>query len=186
MRHLSLNTVLLYLKAVTLSLTALIQIINLQDKIFMTSIYISTNKKLLNIKRIHDLLKDCEWCKNIPIEYVERCIKHSLCFGVYNKDMKDIIGFGRVISDYTTYAYIGDIVIDPLYRRQGLATQLTHYILNYPKLKGIRRWTLVAMDESKAIYEKSGFNLVNPTNNMDIKIKDMYSQPDFINLYKKK
>ncbi len=59
--------------------------------------YISTNKSLLDVSMIHYFLKDSYWAKNISREVVEKSIKNSLCFGVYEE--KKQIGFARVISD---------------------------------------------------------------------------------------
>ena len=73
--------------------------------------YVSSDISNLDIQRIWNWLKDCFWSKNIPVEYIDRFIQHSLCFGVYKKNENQQVGFGRVITDYTTYAYICDIVI---------------------------------------------------------------------------
>ncbi|MCU1300653.1 MAG: GCN5-related N-acetyltransferase [Candidatus Sulfotelmatobacter sp.] len=59
---------------------------------------ISTDRARLNLDVIHDFLANCYWCKGIPREIVARSIEHSLCFGVYDKDVQ--VGFARVISDF--------------------------------------------------------------------------------------
>ncbi|MEL6720546.1 MAG: hypothetical protein AAFP82_17710 [Bacteroidota bacterium] len=67
---------------------------------------ISTERQLLDIEMIHDFLSTkAYWSLNIPKETVIRSIEHSLCFGVY-KDSEQV-GFARVISDYSTIAYLG-------------------------------------------------------------------------------
>ena len=147
--------------------------------------YISTEKLLLNKEKIWRLLSDCFWSKNIPIEYVSRFIKFSLCFGVYQKSDNDLIGFGRVISDYTTYAYICDIVIDVLHRKKGIGSQLIKEMMSHPDLQGLKTWSLRTSEEARKIYLKNGFQIANhPETQLEINVLDIYTHPDFFNVHK--
>lgn len=151
----------------------------------MNPYYISTNTDLLKKDKIFLLLNDCFWSKNIPIEYVTRFIKYSLCFGIYTKKTHELVGFGRVISDYTTYAYICDVVIDPLHRKNGLATRLIHEMMSHSDLQGLKTWSLIATEESKNIYFGSGFKKIgNPELHFEINKLDIYSNENFFNLHK--
>lgn len=153
----------------------------------MIDYYISTDKTLLDKKKICNLLKDCFWSKNIPIEYVDRFIKHSLCFGVYQKDTTKLVGFGRVISDYTTYAYVCDIIIDPLHRKKGLGNQLVKEIMSHPDLQGLKTWALRSTDEARKIYLKNGFTIAgHPESQLEINDLEIYSHSNFQNLHKSK
>lgn len=150
----------------------------------MTNYYISTDKALLDRQAIRALLKDCFWSKNIPIEYVSRFIKYSLCFGVYQKESNELVGFGRVISDYTTYAYICDIVIDPAHRKKGLGSQLVKEIMSHSDLQGLKTWTLRSTDAARKIYLQNGFEAVShPETQLEINNLEIYSHLDFENLY---
>ena len=80
--------------------------------------YISTDKSKLDIFMIHDFIKNSYWAENIPLAIVEKSIKNSLCFGVYEDNKQ--VGFARVISDYATTAYLKDVFILEPYRGQGL------------------------------------------------------------------
>ena len=153
----------------------------------MIDCYFSTTKSLFleNKEKIWLLLKDCFWSKNIPIEYVERFIKYSLCFGIYEKNLSELVGFGRVISDYTTYAYICDIVIDPKYRARGLGKTLIEKILSHPELQGLKTWSLKTTEEARKIYERKGFQIVDsPETQMEINDLEIYSRLTFTNLHK--
>jgi GNAT superfamily N-acetyltransferase len=57
---------------------------------------------------------------------VKKSIEHSLNFGVYKEGKQ--VGFSRVITDYATYAYIGDVFILEDYRGQGLSKWLMQVI----------------------------------------------------------
>lgn len=122
--------------------------------------FISTDKFLLDVSMIHTFLKNSYWAKNISRETVEKSIKNSVCFGVYEE--KKQIGFARVISDYATSALLKDVFILESYRGQGLGKYLVKYILEYPELRDIPRWLLGTQD-AHGLYRRYGFeNLTDP------------------------
>ena len=116
---------------------------------------ISTERQLLDIEMIHDFLSTkAYWCLEIPKETVIKSIEHSLCFGVY-KDSEQV-GFARVISDYSTIAYLGDLFILESHRGKGLSKLLMEAIMNHVKLQGLRRWILLTGD-AHSLYKKFGW-----------------------------
>lgn len=154
------------------------------QKIMIDNYYISTDKHLIDIHDLWLLLKDCFWTKNIPIEYVERFTKHSLCFGIYSKNKNILIGFGRVISDYTTFAYICDVVIEKKYRNMGLGFHLIQSILSHEDLRGLKTWSLKTTDDAKNLYKKFGFKTPDLIDvQLEIDNLEIYSDSDFVNLH---
>jgi len=152
----------------------------------MKDYYISTEKKLISINKVWILLKNCFWSKNIPMEYVERLIKYSLCFGVFKKDNNELVGFGRVISDYTTYAYICDIIIDLEHQGKGLGVALVEEIMNHSELRSLKTWSLTTTAQARKIYERFGFKITEePNNHLEINDLEIYSSSDFVNIHKK-
>ena len=146
---------------------------------------ISTDRQMLDIQKIWALLKDCFWSKDIPIEYIARFVKHSLCFGVYSQDNQQV-GFGRVITDYTTYAYICDVIIEASHRRKGLASALIKEMLKHPDLQGLKTWSLVATKEAKKIYKDNGFlPPLSPCEVLEITNLRIYAEQGFVNLHGK-
>jgi len=115
---------------------------------------ISTDKHLLDLTAIHSFLVRSYWAEGIPLETVKKSIEHSLNFGVYIAGKQ--IGFARVITDYATYAYIGDVYILEDFRGQGLSKWLMQAIADHPELQGLRRWTLLTRDAHE-LYRKTGF-----------------------------
>src|SRR6516165_12623373 len=115
---------------------------------------ISTRKHLLDLSVIHGFLTASYWAGGIPFETVKRSIEHSLNFGVYKEGKQ--VGFARVITDYATYAYIGDVFILEEYRGQGLSKWLMQVIADHPELQGLRRWTLLTRD-AHGLYRQTGF-----------------------------
>ena len=124
----------------------------------MIDFYISTDKNKLDINVIHDYLCNRSyWAKDRAIETVKRSIDHSLCFGMY--DTSDaLIGFARVVSDFTVFAYIMDVFILENYRYLGLGMKLMDFIMNYPDLQNVKV-IMLATEDAHGLYEKYGFRL---------------------------
>ncbi|TMD59931.1 MAG: GNAT family N-acetyltransferase, partial [Chloroflexi bacterium] len=81
---------------------------------------ISTEKSRLDLDVIHRFLSQSYWAQGIPREVVEQSLEQSLPFGIYKDEQQ--IGFARVITDYATFAYIGDVFVLEDYRGLGLST----------------------------------------------------------------
>ena len=135
---------------------------------------ISTDKAKLDLDAIHEFLSTkAYWCKNIPKEKVKSSIENSLCFGVYND--KKQIGFARIITDYSTIAYLGDVYILEEYRSQGLSKWLMETVMNYPQLQGLRRWILLTGD-AHGLYRQFGWtDIADPSKWMELHNKNIYS-----------
>lgn len=134
---------------------------------------ISTARERMDLDVIHQFLTNCYWAKGIPREVVARSIANSLCFGLFVSGRQ--IGFARAISDYATYAYIGDVFILEPYRGRGLGHWLMQCVMDHPSLQGLRRWSLVTQD-AHGLYEKFGFTpLKAPQNYMELHNPDVYS-----------
>ena len=135
---------------------------------------ISTDKRRLDHALIHRFLTNCYWAKGIPRETVERSIENSLCFGIYQKNQQ--VGFARVISDFATYAYIGDVFIIESCRGRCLGNLLMKSIMEHPDLQGLRRWSLVTKD-AHGLYAQFGFQPVkSPERHMEIFDRQVYQR----------
>lgn len=117
---------------------------------------ISTDRNLLQLDAVHKFLsEESYWARARTFEQTATAIKNSLPFGVYKGENQ--IGFARIVTDYATFAYLGDVYILPEYRGQGLSKWLMETIINHPDLHGLRRWILATRD-AHALYEKFGFS----------------------------
>lgn len=136
---------------------------------------ISTDKSRLDIEMIHRFLSnDAYWSKNIPKSVVERSIGNAFCFGVYLGNQQ--VGFAKVITDYATIAYLGDVFILPEWRGRGLSVWLMETIMGHPELQGLRRWILLTSDAHR-LYEKFGWKQIeDPTKWMDLHDKKVYQK----------
>jgi N-acetylglutamate synthase-like GNAT family acetyltransferase len=134
---------------------------------------ISTDKTRLDLIAIHHYLsKHSGWSNNIPFDRVKTSIENSLNFGLFHKNKQ--IGLARVISDFSTIAYLGDIYVLDQYRGQGLSKKLMDAVMIHPHLQGLRRWILLT-STADWLYEKYGFTkLPKPEIYMELFDPDVY------------
>lgn len=134
---------------------------------------ITTYKNKLDLYAIHDFLsKESDWSNNIPFETLKTSIENSLNFGLFYKDRQ--IGFARVISDFATIAYLGDIYVLDEFRGKGLSKTLMEQVMHHPNLQGLRRWILLT-STAEWLYEKYNFTkLPNPELYMELYNPEVY------------
>ena len=113
-----------------------------------------------------DMRRVCEWLSgtywwggSAQLEKVQRAHDNSaLIVGAYfnNEQVASL----RVVSDKTTFAWIGDVFVDPAHRRKGLALAITRFTLAHPEFQGLRKWMLATRD-AHAVYAAAGFKPVD-------------------------
>ena len=119
--------------------------------------FISTDPSLLEQDIIYNYLsEESYWAKNIPRDVVEKSISNSLCFGIYHHNSQ--IGFARLVTDKSTFAYLADVFIIPEYRGKGLSKWLMQVIHAHPEMQGLRRWLLGTRD-AHGLYEQLGWTV---------------------------
>lgn len=134
--------------------------------------FVSTDPARLDLDVIHGFLTRSYWSEGIPREVVAQSMKHSLCFGVFDGNQQ--IGFARVITDYTTFAYLADVFIIESHRGKGLSKFLMECIVTHPQLQGLRRWVLGTRD-AHGLYAQYGFKpLAKPDRFMERHDPDVY------------
>jgi N-acetylglutamate synthase-like GNAT family acetyltransferase len=118
---------------------------------------ISTNPKRIDLDVVHGFLTNSYWAKGISRELVAGSIENSLCFGIYEGHSQ--VGFARVISDFATFAYLGDVFVLESHRGRGLGKWLMECIIQHPALQNLRRWVLLTRD-AHGLYSQFGFTPV--------------------------
>jgi GNAT superfamily N-acetyltransferase len=137
------------------------------------SIVVDTDQSRIDLQTIHQFLSDSYWARGIPFEVVERSVRGSLCFGLYDGDRQ--AGFARVISDYATFAYLADVFVIESHRGRGLGKVLISAVMAHPSLQGLRRWLLATRD-AHDLYSQFGFTpLAAPGRLMELHAPNVYS-----------
>ena len=122
---------------------------------------ISTEFERIDLDFVHRFLnEESYWARGITKKTVERSLRHSLCFGMFSAvDRGEAqIGFARVVTDRTTFAYLADVFVIANFRGRGLGKWLISCILAHPDMQGLRKWMLNTKD-AHGLYEPFGFRL---------------------------
>jgi GNAT superfamily N-acetyltransferase len=137
---------------------------------------ISTDPARLDLDVVHGFLTNCYWAKGIPREVVARSMERALCFGIYDTRGQQV-GFARVISDFATIAYVGDVFVLETHRGRGLGKWLMQCITQHPALQNLRRWILTTRD-AHGLYSQVGFAPVKaPERFMELHDPSVYETP---------
>ena len=127
---------------------------------------VSTNAERLDIDVIHSFLTRYYWARGIQKELVRRAIESSLCFGLFDAEKQ--IGFARVITDYTRFAYILDVFVLEEYQGRGLGTWLMQCVMEYLVPFGLFK-IMLGTNDAQAFYRKFGFREIShPENCMEV------------------
>ena len=134
---------------------------------------ISTEKSELDLALIHRFLsQESYWARGIPLDTLRRAIENSLCFAGFVDGRQ--VAFARVVSDFATFAYLGDVFVIAEARGHGHGRALMEAIDAHPKLQGLRRFQLVTSD-AHGLYERFGFTpLAHPDRHMERHRPDVY------------
>jgi GNAT superfamily N-acetyltransferase len=134
---------------------------------------ISTDPARLDLDGVHAWLSASYWARGIPRDVFERSVRHALCFGIYEGARQ--VGFARVVTDFATVAYVGDVFVLEPWRGRGLSRWLMEVITSHPDLQGFRRWILLTRD-AHGLYRKFGFTpLASPDRWMEKHVPDAYA-----------
>jgi GNAT superfamily N-acetyltransferase len=133
---------------------------------------VTSDLSRMDMDVVHGYLSRAYWCEGLPRETLERAMRNSLCFGLFEGESQ--IGFARVVSDRTTFAYVCDVFVLEAHQGKGLGTWLMQGVFRHPELQGLRRWHLTTRD-AHALYRKIGFvPLSKPERHMEVFTPDMY------------
>lgn len=93
--------------------------------------------------------------KSDGLKPVTAALKNSYCaYAAY--DGEKMIGFFRALSDGVSDAYLVDLVVDPEYRRRGVASALTNTLVKRLKTEGVEWITAISTPAAKSMYLKIG------------------------------
>jgi len=117
-------------------------------------ILLSDDPARLDVARVHAWLASSYWSPGVARETVERAIAHSHCLGAYAGDTQ--IGYARMVTDRTTFAWLADVWVDAPARGQGLGRRMVRWFLDHPDYQGLRRIALATAD-AHGVYAGLGF-----------------------------
>ena len=136
----------------------------------------SVEREDQQVERIHAYLSRSYWAKGITLEKVATSVRNSLCVGVFHGGEQ--VGFSRVVTDRTTFAYLCDVYVLEEHRGKGLASWMMQIIKAHPDLQGLRRFLLATRDAHE-LYRRHGFATVKrPESLMEILNPAYFQNPE--------
>ena len=123
------------------------------DKFYMTD-----DQKMIESKchEVYELLRKAYWAKDRSESATKKAISNSLNYAIFETNTERLVGFARVVTDYSTVYYLSDVYIDEEFRGIGLGKKIVEWIvLHEDKLFGVNG--LLKTRDAMNLYEKFGF-----------------------------
>jgi GNAT superfamily N-acetyltransferase len=135
----------------------------------MADYFLKYGYREMDFDKVTLMLKDVWWSEGIgKAEVMQGAQNSALLVGAFDKENEQI-GYSRVISDKTRFAYIMDVVVDQRYRKKGIGQAMIRFILSHQELKDVYQWLLLTKD-AHGVYSKVGFKAIaQPENWMEIR-----------------
>ena len=118
---------------------------------------ISDDPSRVDFQTVTRWLSGSYWSPGIGREEVERAAKYSsLVVGVYTAGGEQV-GYARLASDNTRFAYFMDVFVEEGHRRKGIAQAMVRFAMEHPDHRPVYLWLLGTRDAHE-VYRKAGFN----------------------------
>lgn len=114
---------------------------------------LSDNVEDQDVQAICNLLRSTYWAGDRTFEQMQKVVRHSLCFSLTLED--ELVGFVRIISDYTKMSWVSDMVVKEDFRGLQLGQWMMHRVMQHPDLKHTQ-FALQTKD-AHSFYAKLGF-----------------------------
>jgi ribosomal protein S18 acetylase RimI-like enzyme len=123
------------------------------------ALLLSTDRARVDFDAVLTMLHASHWGGSVTRAILERAVENSIAVGVYSGRTQ--LGFARVVTDLTTYAYLTDVIVSESARGQGIGSWIVEAIVGHPDLQGLRRIALLTRD-AQALYARFGFTTDMP------------------------
>ena len=141
----------------------------------MLDVVIKTGKENMDVDMVHRFLsQESYWARGISYSLVDNSLSNSFCVGAFSDGRQ--IGFGRVITDYYTFAWFADFLVLPEFQGRGVAKKMLSDILEQPWSKRLRR-IMLNTSTAHGLYRQFQFkDLSNPSYILEIYNPDVHLQ----------
>ena len=110
----------------------------------------------VNFDQLEKWLSQTYWSQSISKEEIYKgAVNSTMVVGCYLGE--DQVGYMRLISDKTRFAYIMDVYVEPNHRKKNIAQEMIRFAMNDPELKDVYQWLLVTQD-AHPVYSGIGFS----------------------------
>ncbi|HKP94141.1 MAG TPA: GNAT family N-acetyltransferase [Fibrobacteria bacterium] len=108
------------------------------------------------------------WSPGIKAAEIEKgAVNSTLVLGCYLEGRQ--VGYMRLVSDKTRFAFIMDVYVAEEHRGKGIAGNMVRFAMDHPDLGDVYSWLLGTRD-AHSVYRRVGFGpLASPENMMMLK-----------------
>ena len=118
--------------------------------------FVSDDRTLVDVARVHAWLSEqAYWALGRSLETVGRSIEESLTLGLYGADGSQL-GLCRWVTDYSTFAWLADVFVEPAHRGSGLGGWLIQIATDHPAISDLHL-QLLATRDAHGLYSRFGF-----------------------------
>ncbi len=117
--------------------------------------YISDDKRKIAPESVKPLIEQTYWASDRPLDTIAASIENSVCFGAFDSDSDELIGFARVVTDFCTCYYLCDVIVDESRRGNGVGKALVDTITSDSRFDGLEG--LLITRDAQGLYSKYGF-----------------------------
>lgn len=118
--------------------------------------WVSDDRTLFDDARVHLWLSTLSyWAQGRPYEVVVRSFDESLPLGLYAPDGTQA-GCCRWVTDYSTFAWLADVFVDPAFRGAGLGKFIAQAATSHPAVQDLPLQLLGTRD-AHGLYRQYGF-----------------------------
>ncbi len=114
---------------------------------------ITDDKSRADMDFISGSLHTTYWASDRPVSITKQSIDNSVLLSLFHQERQ--IGFTRIVSDHSTFAWICDVFVHPEFRGEGLGKWLMECTVNHPAAQV--RLVLLATKDAHGLYEKYDF-----------------------------
>lgn len=123
-----------------------------------SDVAVSETLEPVRLPQLMGLFASSWWAAERTSAHVAEMVRQSdLVLALVHRPDDRLVGFGRVLTDYTYLAMILDVIVAPEARGAGLGQLLMDGILEHPKLAQVRSVELVCQPELVPFYSRWGF-----------------------------
>ena len=107
------------------------------------------------------LYEDYEWWADRDIDAVRTAIAET-AVAVCIEDADELVASARVLTDFTYYATVFDVIVAADRRGEGVGATLLEAVIDYPDLQAVDGFSLLCRKGLVPFYESVGFELFDP------------------------
>ncbi len=140
---------------------------------------ITTDKALMYPADVHQWLSTASyWAQHIPEATFRLAFDNSFAIGAIIDGKQ--VGYARLVTDYSTFAYLADVYVEDSHRGNGISKVMMRELFALDWVKGLRR-IMLATKDAHELYKQVGFSETKfPERLMEITRPNIYGDMETV------